>query len=515
MGASSPYLVFCLSRGGCCSSSLASWRHWYACADLISHLALPLPLSLLPLFSYASWDQNYIIDGSGVYITRNQNYGGSMSLKWNTAYDNGINGVVVHKTYKTGVVVEVEGNVLFNNGRTSRTLEGRQKAGGFVVNNAGATGTPPAVLLRDNVVQTEAADDMTYQCFGTCNIAAASQGNQRCTGGVSSTFPMSMFPSAGGACTFDPAAEAATIRARYPASSAPLTPQYAYFVYPTMAPTPATNAPTTAPTQATHSPTRAPTKFPTTKSPAVVGQTMEPTKAPTAKVPAADDSAPGEESTAAKAAVEEKERRKTELLYALVFVFGGVVVALVLVLLITATVLVAFCAYRKKRGNAELAMLSRRDSLGADGGGGGGKDTASAAKGAEAGSVLPGVTVGGRRVPRVGPWGSEDGDRARKGSFVHVLARKLRNSTRARSPRQRSSSPAHPLPIAVAGGPRATNVNPMAGATVVEMASAVAPASAWSEHWDANHGAKYYVHTQTGRSSWSAPSGRPVSREGI
>ena len=69
-----------------------------------------------------------------------------MSLKWNTAFDNGINGVVVHKTYKTGVVVEVEGNVLFNNGRTSRTLEGRQKAGGFVVNNAGATGTPPVVL---------------------------------------------------------------------------------------------------------------------------------------------------------------------------------------------------------------------------------------------------------------------------------------------------------------------------------------------------------------------------------
>lgn len=83
---------------------------------------------------YAAWNQSYIIDGSGVYITRNQNYQGLMNLSNNVAFDNGINGVVVHKTNHPDVTVVVENNVVFNNGRVTRDIEGRQQAGGLVVN---------------------------------------------------------------------------------------------------------------------------------------------------------------------------------------------------------------------------------------------------------------------------------------------------------------------------------------------------------------------------------------------
>ena len=47
---------------------------------------------------YSKWNQTFIIDGSGVYITRNQDYRGTVYLSENTAFDNGINGLVVHKT---------------------------------------------------------------------------------------------------------------------------------------------------------------------------------------------------------------------------------------------------------------------------------------------------------------------------------------------------------------------------------------------------------------------------------
>ena len=40
-----------------------------------------------------------IIDGSGVYVTRNENYEyGRFEMSYNRAYSNGINGLVVHKT---------------------------------------------------------------------------------------------------------------------------------------------------------------------------------------------------------------------------------------------------------------------------------------------------------------------------------------------------------------------------------------------------------------------------------
>ena len=60
--------------------------------------------------------QDYVIDGQGVYVTRNSDtyLAGTMELSDNIAYDNGINGLVFHRTYN-GVVKR---NIIFNNGST-------------------------------------------------------------------------------------------------------------------------------------------------------------------------------------------------------------------------------------------------------------------------------------------------------------------------------------------------------------------------------------------------------------
>jgi len=56
---------------------------------------------------YGDWNQGYIIDGSGVYITRNLAYEGTFDLSNNVSFDNGINGLVVHKTTNENVKVKV------------------------------------------------------------------------------------------------------------------------------------------------------------------------------------------------------------------------------------------------------------------------------------------------------------------------------------------------------------------------------------------------------------------------
>ena len=66
--------------------------------------------------NYGAWDQGHIIDGSGVYITRNIDYTGTFKLFNNKAFENGINGLVVHKTTNDDVKVKVRNNVIFDNG---------------------------------------------------------------------------------------------------------------------------------------------------------------------------------------------------------------------------------------------------------------------------------------------------------------------------------------------------------------------------------------------------------------
>ena len=69
---------------------------------------------------YGTEAQTYIIDGSGVYVTRNTDTykHGRMWLKDNKTYNNGINGLVVHKTDRTHVV----GNVIWDNGQVMEIL---------------------------------------------------------------------------------------------------------------------------------------------------------------------------------------------------------------------------------------------------------------------------------------------------------------------------------------------------------------------------------------------------------
>ena len=64
----------------------------------------------------------------GVYVTRNGNYlKGRFEMSYNKAYENGINGLVVHKTNRARVV----GNVLWDNGKVSKNPpESRQSYAG-------------------------------------------------------------------------------------------------------------------------------------------------------------------------------------------------------------------------------------------------------------------------------------------------------------------------------------------------------------------------------------------------
>jgi hypothetical protein len=106
-----------------------------------------------------------------------------MNLRHNVAYDNGINGVVVHKTTHDNVTVNVVNNRVFDNGVTSKNSgvdEGRQDAGGLTINSGSATSN---VYLLNNKVVADVQDDMSYQCFGTCNLTEGSGNNIECGGG--------------------------------------------------------------------------------------------------------------------------------------------------------------------------------------------------------------------------------------------------------------------------------------------------------------------------------------------
>ena len=85
--------------------------------------------------NYGSSAQTFIIDGSGVYISRNsQSYtSGRYELSDNVCYGNGINGVVVHKTNRA----HVYRNTLDGNGVVSRDPPAsRQPYAGLVITNS-------------------------------------------------------------------------------------------------------------------------------------------------------------------------------------------------------------------------------------------------------------------------------------------------------------------------------------------------------------------------------------------
>ncbi len=81
---------------------------------------------------YGTAEQDFIIDGSGVYVTRNKEYdAGWFYLANNISFNNGINGLVVHRTDRAIAV----NNTCYMNGATP--LEsGRQNSSGLTINNS-------------------------------------------------------------------------------------------------------------------------------------------------------------------------------------------------------------------------------------------------------------------------------------------------------------------------------------------------------------------------------------------
>ena len=91
----------------------------------------------------------------GVYLTRNSDTykHGRFELSYNKAYENGINGLVVHKTDRASVIQ----NVIWDNGKVSKTSpELRQPYVGLTLNHA------KDVEVKNNFVKTESKNDYAY-----------------------------------------------------------------------------------------------------------------------------------------------------------------------------------------------------------------------------------------------------------------------------------------------------------------------------------------------------------------
>jgi parallel beta-helix repeat protein len=121
-----------------------------------------------PFESYGKAESTYIIDGSGIYLTRNlQSYShGKFLIANNVAYGNGINGMVVHYTDR----VILRNNTIANNG-TVPLNAGRQKNSGLVINHS------LDIEIVNNRVQVNVAGDWAIRFFGEVTGITAS-GNQ-------------------------------------------------------------------------------------------------------------------------------------------------------------------------------------------------------------------------------------------------------------------------------------------------------------------------------------------------
>ena len=152
------------------------------------HLSQPRP-------GYGTIGQTFIMDGSGVYITRNSaTYThGAFELTGNTAFGNGINGLSVQKTNR----VHVRHNVVYGNGATPKGApELRQPYAGLTLNHA------EVLTLENNSASTTLADDYAYVLLAS-TLAAPPPGappplpNFVCNGMLDSRF-------AGKSATFEP-----------------------------------------------------------------------------------------------------------------------------------------------------------------------------------------------------------------------------------------------------------------------------------------------------------------------
>jgi hypothetical protein len=121
-----------------------------------------------PFESYGKAESTYIIDGSGIYLTRNSEFyaHGRFLVADNVAYGNGINGLVVHLTDR----VSVKNNTIANNGTVPLTAN-RQKVSGLVINHS------QDVEIVNNRIQVNVPGDAAIRFFGGVSAISAS-GNQ-------------------------------------------------------------------------------------------------------------------------------------------------------------------------------------------------------------------------------------------------------------------------------------------------------------------------------------------------
>ena len=150
---------------------------------------------------YGKETQNYIIDGNGVYLTRNnQSYShGRFELSNNICFGNGINGLVVHRTDR----VMVRKNILYDNGVVPRLDEpeefiqdwhegcsgkSRQPYSGLVLNNA------KKIKLWSNLVTARYENDYAFMQLADNGIPSPiiAGGNNHVCNGLSEINPSNM-----------------------------------------------------------------------------------------------------------------------------------------------------------------------------------------------------------------------------------------------------------------------------------------------------------------------------------
>lgn len=174
--------------------------------------------------NYGLYNMYSIVDGQGVYITRNLDYTGTFALVANVAFDNGINGLVVHKTTHEDVSNVVSNNWIFDNGKTRSFEEGRQQAGGITINSGDYTSYQQ---MWNNQVRTDESD-VAYQCFGTCELEDQSYGNMYCGGSVSDKLDATAFVAETNCTQYDILFD--EMRSLYTWSGMPTCPQYTDFL---------------------------------------------------------------------------------------------------------------------------------------------------------------------------------------------------------------------------------------------------------------------------------------------
>ncbi|HLK14122.1 MAG TPA: DUF1565 domain-containing protein [Fimbriimonadaceae bacterium] len=123
---------------------------------------------------YGTAEATFIIDGSGVYLTRNSQFykRGRYLLADNLAYANGINGLVVHYTDR----VSLRNNTIANNG-TVPVSNHRQRNSGLAINHS------QDLDIVDNRVQVNVPGDAAIRIFG--QIAGITASGNKYAGGRS------------------------------------------------------------------------------------------------------------------------------------------------------------------------------------------------------------------------------------------------------------------------------------------------------------------------------------------